>query len=148
MFDEHDAQQQTEMGARLRALREVLVLTQSAFGEIMGVGATTVAGWESGRNQIDIVKLARAAKHCGFSIDYIALGDLSGLKFALAMRLQGYFRNQQDEQTPRRKGRPAKQISENPKPLLLRDVPEPTHKAPAGLHERQAPFIPPPKHKK
>ena len=76
------------MGARLAAVRQALDLTQDALGEIMGVGATTVSGWESGRNQIDIVGLARASEVLGFSTDWVARGDLGGVRFDLAIKLQ------------------------------------------------------------
>jgi transcriptional regulator with XRE-family HTH domain len=51
------SQAQREHGWRLRLARERKGLSQEALGEMMGVGATTVQGWEKGRNQIDIVAL-------------------------------------------------------------------------------------------
>lgn len=137
---------QIEMGARLRAIREVLDLTQAGLGEIMGIGATTIASWESGRNQIDIVKLSRAAKHCGFSTDWVALGDFSGLRFDLATKLQAYMRAQIANTGPARRGRPSKtQPPPNSEAPLVREAKDPTHKGSTSLNEQATHYIPPAK---
>lgn len=76
------------MGARLQAIREALGLTQEDMAANMGVVTTTLSAWESGRNQIDIVKLAKSAARWGFTTDWIARGDLSGLRKDLADKIE------------------------------------------------------------
>lgn len=79
-----DSEAQKAMGARLQAVREALGLTQEDMAKNMGVVVTTLSAWESGRNQIDIVKLARSATRWGFTTDWVARGDLSGMRRDLA----------------------------------------------------------------
>lgn len=132
---------QRAMGLRLRLVRETLGLTQAQFGEAANVGATTVAGWESGRNMMDLVNLAWAADLLGFSIDYVARNDLGGLRHDFAVRLQARIRASAVPE-PKRRGRPPKSIPEfpatSPSPLV-RAVPDdspPIRRK--GLHD--APF--------
>lgn len=96
---------QRAMGVRLRLLREALGLTQAQFGETASVGATTIAGWESGRNMIDLVHLSWSAETLGFSIDYVARNDLGGLRHDLAIKIQALARAETDAPVKRR-GRP------------------------------------------
>jgi transcriptional regulator with XRE-family HTH domain len=143
-----DSEMQVAMGARLRAIREVLNLTQSALGEIMGVGGTTIASWESGRNQIDIIKLARAAKHAGFTTDYIALADMAGLRFDIALKLQSLQRQGIDADSKRPRGRPSMSYQRQSQSAgtipTLRDLDPPQTHAQQTLNEVQDPFIPKP----
>lgn len=130
------------MGRRLKQLREALDLTQAAFGEWAQVGATTVAGWESGRNMIDLVHLAWAADGLGFSVDFIAKGDLGGLRHDLAVKLQAVQRRDL-EAGPSARGRPIRHSSTGPAAPLVRDVPDAGPKPPRSrLHESaQQPFL-------
>lgn len=98
-----DSKAQKDMGARLRAIREALGLTQDEISETMGVVVTTLSGWETGRNQIDIVKLARAADRWGFTTDWVARGDLSSLRRDLGDRIEANAA----QKRPARRGRPA-----------------------------------------
>lgn len=133
------------MGLRLRYVRETLGMTQAQFGEAAQVGATTVAGWESGRNMIDLVHLAWAADLLGFSVDYIARNDVGGLRHDFAVRLQALIRAQQEEVRPRR-GRPARAAQPEfaePQSPLVRMVPEGGPKPQRRvLHEAQRPLAP------
>jgi transcriptional regulator with XRE-family HTH domain len=97
-----DSEAQKAMGARLQAIREALRLTQEDMAATMGVVTTALSAWESGRNQIDIVKLARSATRWGFTTDWVARGDLSGLRRDLADLVEAAMAN---ERVPRR-GRP------------------------------------------
>lgn len=99
-----DSEAQRAQGVRLKAVREALGLSQEAVADVMGVGVTALSAWENGRNKIDIVKLARAAARWRFSTDWIALGDLSGIRKDLADRLEADLRAGPDERT--RRGRP------------------------------------------
>ncbi len=76
MLEPPDSKTRADMGRRLAAVREALQLSQEEMAATMGVVSTTLSAWENGRNQIDIVKLARAARRWGFTIDWIALGEL------------------------------------------------------------------------
>jgi transcriptional regulator with XRE-family HTH domain len=98
-----DSEAQKIMGTRLQIIREALGLTQEDMADKMGVVMTTMSAWENGRNQIDIVKLARAATRWGFTTDWVARGDLSGLRKDLADKVESIVAN---EPVPRR-GRPS-----------------------------------------
>lgn len=87
-----DSEAQKAMGMRLRAIREALGLTQEDMAAHMGVVITALSAWESGRNRIDIVKLARSAARWGFTTDWVARGDLSGLPRAIADRVEEIVR--------------------------------------------------------
>jgi transcriptional regulator with XRE-family HTH domain len=90
-------EEQKAMGAGLRKVREALDLTQADFAEKAGVGTTTIQGWEAGRNQIDVVALAWLAKNFGFTMDYVGLADIGGLRVDLAKKIQARQRGKQTE---------------------------------------------------
>lgn len=134
---------QREQGFRLRLCRERRHLTQTALGEMMGVGSTTVQAWEGGRNQIDVVALAWVVRDLGVTTDYIILGDLGGLTPDVAAQLQqmqrAYLANPPKPRGP--KPQP-KLATDMPK---LRDIPEPGLRvARRTLHAPSEPYIPPP----
>lgn len=103
MSDIPDSEAQEIMGARLQIIREALGLTQEDMAEKMGVVMTTLSAWERGRNQIDIVKLAKSATRWGFTTDWVSRGDLSGLRKDLADKVEAIVAK---EPIPRR-GRPS-----------------------------------------
>ncbi len=121
------------MGARLRAVRVALGATQATFAAEMGVGATTVANWEAGRNLIDIYALARAADRFRFSTDFIVLGDLGGMPFDLAMRVQDVQRRELGA-TPQRGRPPARR--DTPLVRAVPDAHEDVNPKPRVLHEK------------
>lgn len=102
-------QMQKEMGWRLRLARDRARLSQESLGELMGVGATTVQGYETGRNQIDVAALARVVRHLGVSTDYVILGDYGGVRHDVALELQALQKKYAESPPPRRgpKPRPA-----------------------------------------
>ena len=97
-----DSEAQKIMGSRLHVVRDALGLTQEDMAETMGVVVTTLSGWETGRNQIDIVKLAKAATRYGFTTDWVARGDMSGLRKDLADKIESMAKTE----PPPRRGRP------------------------------------------
>lgn len=97
-----DSEAQKIMGARLQAIREALGLTQEDLASTMGVVTTALSAWESGRNKIDIVKLAKAATRWGFTTDWVARADMSGLRRDLADKLEAITAGA----TAPRRGRP------------------------------------------
>lgn len=98
-----DTEAQKAMGVRLKAARDALGLTQEDMARHMGVVVTTLSAWESGRNQIDIVKLAMSATRWGFTTDWVARGDLSGLRKDLADKVEAMI----EKGPSRRRGRAA-----------------------------------------
>lgn len=115
------SQAQREHGWRLRLARERKGLSQEALGEMMGVGATTVQGWEKGRNQIDIVALGWVVGHLGVSTDFVILGDYGGVRTDVALELQA-LQMRYNATPPTRRGPKPK----DPSAPLVRDLPEPT----------------------
>jgi transcriptional regulator with XRE-family HTH domain len=123
MSGEPDSEAQKAMGARLQAVREALDLTQDEMAKNMGVVVTTLSAWESGRNQIDIVKLARSATRWGFTTDWVARGDLSGLRKDVADKVEAILAT---GRRPRRGRRPAPHSPEtSPPPTTGVDPPRP-----------------------
>lgn len=62
----------TGLGARLRAARERLYMSQATLAELIGAGnQSTVAGWERGRTEPDGETLARLAVILKVSTDHL-----------------------------------------------------------------------------
>lgn len=58
--------------------REEKRLSLEKFAELVGVGGkSTVSNWEKGRRMPDLDQVAKIAKACGVSTDYIILGEES-----------------------------------------------------------------------
>lgn len=141
-----DTAAQRAMGVRLQSIREVLDLTQEQLADVAGVSVSTVSGWEVGRNQIDLVKLAKLAERFKFTTDWVALGDLSGLRFDLAMKLQARARNHMAAPKVTR-GRPARKQHQDDTPPLVRDADDGLPPPRGGtVHEPDTPFFHPTKH--
>ena len=80
------------MGQRLTVIRRALDLSQEELASKIGVAAAALSAWEVGRNQIDVVKLAKAARRYGFSTDWVTLGDISTLRRDLADKVEAIVR--------------------------------------------------------
>ena len=112
-----DSEAQSEMGARLQIIRQALGISQEEMAGKMGVVVTTLSAWESGRNQIDIVKLARSATRYGFTTDWVARGDLSGLRKDLADKVEAIVARGPGPRRGRPRGQPgASKGTEPPRP--------------------------------
>lgn len=72
------------IGARLRAARLALGLTQKDLYEPLGVKAATWNHWESGKRLPDPLVMAKLRDLHGITMDWIYSGDASALPFALA----------------------------------------------------------------
>jgi transcriptional regulator with XRE-family HTH domain len=105
------------MGARLQAIRQALGLSQEDMADHMGIAVSTLSAWEIGRNQIDIVKLAKAATRFGFTTDWVARGDLSGIRKSLADILEGMTTG---DRSPRGRPRGRPKGPEPPRPMVQR----------------------------
>ena len=148
MADRIKTEHQKAMGNRLRQLRMALGMTQAEFGEAASVGLTTVAGWESGRNMIDLVHLSWAADALHFSVDFVARGDLGGLRHDMAVKIQAVQRNDASNPPTQRGRRPAVTFAAEPQAPapMVRDVPERGLRiARRQLHEEPSPLLTPPK---
>jgi transcriptional regulator with XRE-family HTH domain len=62
-----------EIGRRVREIRG-FDLTQAQFGEMMGVGQTTLSKYEKGQAAPSLDFLLRLKAHSGRSIDWIITG--------------------------------------------------------------------------
>lgn len=60
-----------EFKERLKALRKEQRITQSKLGKHLNYGSTTIANYESGRNQPSIPDLIKIASVFGVSVDYL-----------------------------------------------------------------------------
>jgi transcriptional regulator with XRE-family HTH domain len=109
-------ERQRLMGARLVALRNYYKLTQEQMAQNFGVGATTLQGWECGRNQIDATLLASCAMKMGFTTDWVLLGVVGSMPYAMAQELQHRAKMALDapQGEKRGRGRPRKSASIGP----------------------------------
>lgn len=98
------------MGARFREMRNLSGLTQEQMGQALGVADNTIQGWETGRNMIDVVALARAVELTGFSTDFVILGEIGSLRFDKALEVQASRQRHQGTAPPPRGGRAKKTV--------------------------------------
>ena len=76
-------------GRRLRAAREALGVTQLEMAKVAGYqGANSIAQWESGAKSINPFRLAKIKARWGISLDFVYIGDMSGLPHKLAADVQ------------------------------------------------------------
>ncbi len=64
-----DNMDKISIGQRIIEAREMLGLTQTEFGKILGVAKQTLANWEHGRSLPDVIMLAHIASVCGMKVD-------------------------------------------------------------------------------
>lgn len=76
------------IGRRLEAIRLVKEAgTQQEFAEAIGVSRNRYNNWACGVGPIPIAQAAKVKELTGATLDYIYLGELSGLPLALAKAL-------------------------------------------------------------
>lgn len=78
---------QTGAGRRLAAVRQLAGLTQTKLGDILNVGQSTVAKWESGERMADPSRMAAVCARFKVSMDFLYRGRLEGLAHGLAVTL-------------------------------------------------------------
>ena len=66
------------IGKRIVEAREMLGLTQTEFGKILGVAKQTLANWEHGRSLPDIIMLSQIAAVCGMKVDDFLNSPITG----------------------------------------------------------------------
>lgn len=64
-----------EMGARIRARREMLGWTRSDLAKVLGVSEKTIANIEYGEKGMTITRLYALKQILGVSVDYLMEGD-------------------------------------------------------------------------
>lgn len=79
---------QKQCGWRLRRLIDALDLRQTRAAEDMGVTKQRLGNWLRGESYPDIYALYRLARLRHVNMDYVFLGDWSGLPAKVAERLQ------------------------------------------------------------
>lgn len=87
MSDLADTEMQRAIGERLRRVRLAIGLTQAQIVAGFGITITGWSAWENGRNTPDLLMLAKVARRYGFDTNYIAFGDMAGLRKDLADKL-------------------------------------------------------------
>lgn len=79
---------QAKMGLRLFDLREALGLTQTEFGNIIGVSADTVSAWERGDNMMTSQAILLIQERLGIDPAYFYNGALGRIEHDLAERIK------------------------------------------------------------
>jgi transcriptional regulator with XRE-family HTH domain len=82
-----------EVGARLRLVRRALGLPAGRLADEMGVAAPRWSQWENGRHPPDIRAMIRLVRRYRVSLDYLYLGDESGLPRRLLDAIHDVSRN-------------------------------------------------------
>ena len=72
---------------RLIATREALGLRPSQFCEAAGIPRTTYSNWESGEKRPGLSAAIKLVKVHGLTLDWIYLGDPSGLPTRISSKL-------------------------------------------------------------
>lgn len=75
------------IAARLRASREALGLTAAELCRMAGVAPNTYSQWENAKGRPQLDEAIRLCRALGYTLDWIYLGDKSGLPYALASKL-------------------------------------------------------------
>lgn len=74
-------------GARLRATRRALGLSQRDAAKAAGVSEQRWSNWERGEHLLDVGAAMRFADRFRLTLDWLYRGDPAGLPFGLAERL-------------------------------------------------------------
>jgi transcriptional regulator with XRE-family HTH domain len=82
-----------EVGARLRLLRLAIGLPAGRLAAEIGVLPPRWSQWEHGRHPPDIRAMVRLCRRYRVTLDYIYLGDESGLPRRLLDAIHDVFRN-------------------------------------------------------
>lgn len=62
------------VGARMRELRERLDMSKSVFGRVIGVSASTLCAWESGKATVPILRRKQICKEFNVNPNWLELG--------------------------------------------------------------------------
>ena len=75
------------IGNRLRALRAAVAPSQAEFCRRLGVATNTWNQYEKGASRPDLDHATKIVQAFGVTLDWIYLGDISGLPHGLALRI-------------------------------------------------------------
>lgn len=81
-----------QIAERLQSLRKVMGLTQVAMCELAGCSTQEWNNWEKARKRIGVDNAIRVSTATGVSLDWIYLGDVRGLPYELATKIQARAR--------------------------------------------------------
>lgn len=73
-----------QIGKRLKALRKKNQLTQQAMADVLGITQPQWNQYETGKRQLTIEVAAIIATNHGVTLDWLYLGDPSGLPLRMA----------------------------------------------------------------
>jgi len=79
---------QARIGARLRAARRALGMTQAQIAAACHISPQAWSGWERGADNPDPLVLRRAFKSFGISLDWVYAGSLASTGSELAAKLR------------------------------------------------------------
>jgi transcriptional regulator with XRE-family HTH domain len=80
--------EQARIGARLRAARRALGMTQAQIAAACHISPQAWSGWERGVDNPDPLVLRRAFKTFGISMDWVYAGSLAATGSDLAAKLR------------------------------------------------------------
>ena len=79
-----------DIGLRIVALRTALGHNQSAFAKLVGVSQPSLANYEAGLRRPEIDRAVQIVTRTGVTLDWIYLGDRSGLPARLLAILPAF----------------------------------------------------------
>lgn len=71
----------------LKEARENLEMTQKELGYVFGVHETTVSGWETGKDNIPLIKLVKFCNLYNYSLDFVVGFDRKNKKCDIHIKL-------------------------------------------------------------
>lgn len=80
------------VGKRILEARQMLGLTQTEFGKLLGVAKQTLANWEHGRSLPDIIMLSHISAICGMKVDDFLHSPITNTSNGLTEREQKIIR--------------------------------------------------------
>lgn len=76
-----------QIGARLKAARLTLGLSQKELYQVIDIKAATWSHWESGKRMPDPMAMAELYRLHGITMEWIYAGDPKGLPFGVAKEI-------------------------------------------------------------
>lgn len=76
------------VGARFRAVRQILGLTQDAMAKYQETSRAQISQWETGAQRVPFPAAIRLKVDYGVTLDFLYAGDLASVKPDLAIELQ------------------------------------------------------------
>jgi transcriptional regulator with XRE-family HTH domain len=109
------------ISGRIKEERERMGLTQAAFGQIGGVGKTTVSSWESGAT-FPNAEFLEVASQAGADVLYIVTGRREKATAPPALTSQSQLQTQSEPQSQTQPGDPYVPLNEPVNPDMMERV--------------------------